>query len=156
MLVEGVNLKNLLVQVLDGWGIRNTILMINLRGFLLFLLILRLDYWLGSWFIIDSTQFKAKVGISVLLREIIEWLAVVLSDGMSKDLVNDIFSEILQVARPIQDLIKFIIAAVCIIENFDEAFILNILYHWHVLIHLLVSINQGFIVCGDASCIEVL
>ena len=148
-----LNLKNLLFQIVDGW-VRNTILPSNLRALFLFLQILRLNSELGFLFIIDSTQFKTKVGIPMLLREVIEWLAVVLSDGMSKDLVNDVFSEILQVARPIQDLIKFIIAAVCIIENFDEAFILNILYHWHVLIQLLVSVNKGFKVGGDASYIN--
>ena len=87
--MESLNLKNLLVQILDGC-VGDT----NLRALFLFLLILRLKSWQDSWFIIDSTKFKAKVGITMLLREVIEWLAVVLSDGLSKDLVNDIFSEI--------------------------------------------------------------
>jgi hypothetical protein len=71
MLVETLNLKNLLVQVLDGW-VMNTILPSNLRALLLFLLVLGLNSWLGSWFVIDSTKFKAKVGITMLLREVIE------------------------------------------------------------------------------------
>ena len=92
--METLNLKNLLVQVLDGW-VGNTILHLNLRALLLFLLILRLNSQLGFWFIIDPTQFKAKVGIPMLLREVIERLAVVLSDGMSKGLVNDVLGDIL-------------------------------------------------------------
>jgi hypothetical protein len=45
--------------------------------------------------IIDSTQFKAKVGIPMLLREVFfEWLAAVLSDGMSKVLVNDVLGDV--------------------------------------------------------------
>jgi hypothetical protein len=92
--VETVKLKNLLIQVLDGW-VGNTILASNLRALLLFLLILRLNYWLDSSLVIDSTQFKAKVGIPMLLREVIERLAVVLSDGMSKGLVNDVLGDIL-------------------------------------------------------------
>ena len=89
-----MKLKNLLIQVLDGW-VGNTILASNLRALLLFLLILRLNSQLGSWFIIDPTHFKAKVGIPMLLREVIERLAVVLSDGMSKGLVNDVLGDIL-------------------------------------------------------------
>jgi hypothetical protein len=69
--VEALNLKNLFVQVLDGW-VGNTILASNLRDLLLFLLILGLISQLGFWFIIDSSQFKAKVGIPMLLREVIE------------------------------------------------------------------------------------
>jgi hypothetical protein len=80
----------------------------------------------------------------MLLSEVIEGLAVVSSDGLSEGLVNDFLGEILQVAHPIKYLIIFIIVAVCIIKYFDEAFILNILYHLNVLIQLLVSVNQGF------------
>ena len=93
-MVETLNLKNLFVQVLDGW-VGNTILVSYLRALLLFLLILRLNSKLSFWFNIDSTQFKAKVGIPMLLRKIIEWLAVVLSYSMSKNFVNDILGEIL-------------------------------------------------------------
>ena len=92
--METLNLKNLLVQDLDGW-VGNTILPSNLRVLLFFLLILRLNTWLSSWFIIDSSQFKEKEGIPMLLREINEWQAVVLPDGMSTGLVNDILGEIL-------------------------------------------------------------
>jgi hypothetical protein len=136
-------MMNLLVQVLDGW-VGNTILITNWRALLLFFLILRLNSLLDSWFSINSTQFKAKVGIPMLLSEVIEGLAVVSSDGLSEGLVNDVLGEILQVAHPIKYLIIFIIVAVCIIKYFDEAFILNILYHLNVLIQLLVSVNQGF------------
>ena len=69
--MEALNLKNLFVQVLDGW-VGNTILASNLRDLLLFLLILGLISQLSFWFIIDSSQFKAKVGIPMLLREVIE------------------------------------------------------------------------------------
>jgi hypothetical protein len=136
-------MMNLLVQVLDGW-VGYTILITNWRALLLFFLILRLNSLLDSWFSINSTQFKAKVGIPMLLSEVIEGLAVVSSDGLSEGLVNDVLGEILQVAHPIKYLIIFIIVAVCIIKYFDEAFILNILYHLNVLIQLLVSVNQGF------------
>jgi hypothetical protein len=87
-------LKNLLGHVLDGL-IGNKILHSNWRALLLFLLILRLKSWQDSWFVIDSMQFKAKVGITMLLREVIEWQAVILSDGMSKGMVNDVLRDIL-------------------------------------------------------------
>jgi hypothetical protein len=89
-----LDLNNLIVKVLDGW-VGNTILLSNLWALLFFLLILRFNSQLGFWFIIDSSQFKAKVCIPMLLREVIERLAVVLSNGLSKGLVNDVFGEIL-------------------------------------------------------------
>ena len=92
--METLNLKNLLIQILDSW-VGNTILASNLRAPLLFFLILRLNSQLGFWFIIDSTQFKAEEGIPMLLREVIERLAVVLSDGLCKGLVNDVLGDIL-------------------------------------------------------------
>jgi hypothetical protein len=92
--VETLYLKNLLGHVLDGL-IGNKILHSNWRALLLFLLILRLKSWQDSWFVIDSMQFKAKVGITMLLREVIEWQAVILSDGMSKGMVNDVLRDIL-------------------------------------------------------------
>ena len=92
--METLYLKNLFGHVLDGL-IGNKILDSNWRALLLFLLILRLKSWQDSWFVIDSTQLKAKVGITMLLREVIEWQAVILSDGMSKGMVNDVLRDIL-------------------------------------------------------------
>ena len=91
--MESLNLKNLLIQVLDGW-VGNTILPTWLRARFLFLLIWLNNNLLGSWLIVNSTQFKAKVGIPIVLREVLEWLAVVMSDGMSKVLVNDILGHV--------------------------------------------------------------
>ena len=42
----------------------------------------------------NSTQFKAKVGIPMVLREVFEWVTVVLSDGMPKVVVNDVLGDV--------------------------------------------------------------
>jgi len=64
----------------------------------------------------------------MLLREVFEWLTIVLSDGMPKVLVNDVLGDVFQVTGVKQDFVKSIKLAICIIENVDQALLLNIFH----------------------------
>jgi hypothetical protein len=106
-----VNLKNLLIQVLDGL-VGKTSLPTNLRASFLFLLIWRHNNLLGPCLIVNYTQFKTKVGIAMVLRKVFKRMTMILSYSMRKRLENDVLGDIFNIICVKQHIFKSIILSV--------------------------------------------